>query len=80
MQSVNNNLQKLIIISSNLNIQTNQNHKSSLVFCKYSKQSCTMICYCFKFHSTFKFILYLYFIVYLVPPDEHFRKTFCNGF
>ena len=41
MQAVNYNLQKLILISSKSNIQTNQKHESLLVFCKYSKQSCT---------------------------------------
>ena len=26
------------------------------------------------------FILYLYFIIYLVPPDEPFGETVCSGF
>ena len=28
----------------------------------------------------FKFILYLYFIVHLVPPNEPFGETVCSGF
>ena len=40
-------------LASKSTVQTNHKHKSLLVFCKYSKQYCTMICYCFKLHSTF---------------------------